>query len=42
MYWNRTSFVIDPSGIVRKAYPNVKPDGHEQVLLDDIKRLQGK
>ena len=42
MYWNRTSFVIDPQGIVRKVYENVKPDGHEQVLLADIKALQGK
>ena len=42
MYWNRTSFVIDPQGMVRKVYENVKPDGHEQVLLQDIKALQGK
>lgn len=40
MYWNRTSFVIDPKGIVRKVYENVKPDGHEQTLLADIKELQ--
>jgi len=40
MYWNRTSFVIDPSGVLRKVYENVKPDGHEKVLLDDIKALQ--
>ena len=42
MYWNRTSFVIDPQGVVRKIYTNVKPDGHEQVLLNDIKTMQGK
>jgi peroxiredoxin Q/BCP len=42
MYWNRTSFVIDPGGIVRKVYTNVKPEGHETVLLNDIKELQGK
>ena len=40
MYWNRTSFVIDPKGIVRKVYANVKPEGHEAVLLQDIKALQ--
>src|SRR5437867_1124242 len=40
MYWNRTSFVIDPSGIVRKVYSNVKPEGHEAVLLQDIKAMQ--
>ena len=40
MYWNRTSFVIDPKGILRKTYENVKPDGHEQTLLQDIKAMQ--
>src|SRR5882672_12766823 len=42
MYWNRTSFVIDPQGKLRKVYTNVKPEGHETVLLHDIKELQGK
>ena len=42
MYWNRTSFVIDPKGIVRKVYTNVQPQGHEAVLLQDIKAMQGK
>ena len=40
MYWNRTSFVIDPQGVLRKTYLKVQPDGHEQVLLNDIKALQ--
>jgi len=40
MYWDRTSFVIDPSGVVRKVYAKVNPQGHEQVLLDDIKKMQ--
>ena len=40
MYWNRTSFVIDPRGTVRKVYENVKPEGHEQTLLQDIKAIQ--
>jgi thioredoxin-dependent peroxiredoxin len=40
MYWNRTSFVIDPGGILRKVYENVKPEGHEQALLTDIKSMQ--
>jgi peroxiredoxin Q/BCP len=39
-YWNRSSFVIDPQGVLRKSYLGVKPDGHERVLLDDIKALQ--
>ena len=42
MYWNRTSFVIDPQGKLRRIYNDVKPDGHEKVLLDDIKAMQGK
>jgi peroxiredoxin Q/BCP len=40
MYWNRTTFVIDPKGIVRKVYTNVTPQGHEAVLLQDIKAMQ--
>lgn len=40
MYWNRTSFVIDPSGVLRKIYEKVNPEGHERVLLDDIKAMQ--
>jgi peroxiredoxin Q/BCP len=41
MYWDRTSFVIDPEGTLRKTYLKVQPDGHEQVLLNDIKAMQG-
>jgi thioredoxin-dependent peroxiredoxin len=40
-YWDRTSFVIDPSGVVRKVYQKVNPQGDERTLLDDIKQLQG-
>jgi len=40
MYWNRTSFVLDPEGKLRKIYRKVNPEGHEQVLLEDIKRMQ--
>ena len=40
MYWNRTSFVIDPEGTLRKVYEKVNPEGHEQVLLDEIKAMQ--
>lgn len=41
MYWNRTSFVIDPAGTLRTVYEKVNPEGHERVLLDDIKAMQG-
>jgi len=40
MYWDRTSFVIDPKGTVRKVYAKVNPEGHEQVLLNDIQEFQ--
>lgn len=40
MYWDRTSFVIDPEGTLRKIYEKVNPEGHEQVLLKDIKAMQ--
>jgi peroxiredoxin Q/BCP len=42
MYWDRTTFVIDSDGILRKVYAKVNPDGHEKVLLEDIKALQRK
>jgi peroxiredoxin Q/BCP len=42
MYWNRTSFVIDPDGNLRKTYEKVNPEGHERVLLDDIKAMQAE
>ncbi len=40
LYWNRTTFVIDPKGKIRKVYTNVNPEGHEQVLLQDLKELK--
>ena len=40
MYWDRTSFVIDPKGSLRKTYLKVQPEGHERVLLNDIKEMQ--
>lgn len=42
LYWNRSSFVVDPQGTLRKVYQNVNPTGHEKVLLDDIKELQAQ
>lgn len=40
MYWDRTTFVLDPQGVVRKIYTKVKPEGHEQTLLNDIRALK--
>ncbi len=42
MYWDRTSFVIDPGGVLRKVYTKVKPDGHERLLLEDITALKAQ
>ena len=42
MYWDRTSFVIDPSGGVRKVYQKVNPQGHEKTLLEDINQLKAE
>ena len=39
-FWERTTFVIDPKGVIRKVYEKVNPEGHEQVLLRDIKALK--
>jgi thioredoxin-dependent peroxiredoxin len=40
MYWDRTTFVIDPEGNLLRTYLKVQPEGHERMLLDDIKQLQ--
>lgn len=42
MYWDRTTFVIDPTGKLVKTYEKVSPQGHEQVLLNDLKELTAK
>jgi peroxiredoxin Q/BCP len=42
MYWDRTTFVVDPQGVVRKVYERVKPEGHELQLLQDIQALRGE
>ena len=41
-FWERTTFVVDPKGVTRKVYEKVNPDGHERVLLDDIRNLKEK
>jgi peroxiredoxin Q/BCP len=41
MYWDRTTFLVDPSGVVRKVYTKVDPNGHEQAVLKDIAALKG-
>jgi peroxiredoxin Q/BCP len=41
-YWDRTTVVADPQGMVRKVYEKVNPTGHEQTLLADLKTLQSQ
>src|ERR1700687_1799164 len=41
-FWERSSFVIDPKCEIRKDYEKVNPEGHEGVLLDDIKGIKAK
>lgn len=40
MYWDRTTFLVDPTGVVRKIYLKVDPNGHEQAVLKDIAALK--
>ena len=42
LYWDRTTFVVDTKGVLRKVYLKVKPDGHERVLLEDIAALKAE
>lgn len=38
-YSKRISYLIDPEGIVRKAYEVDDPAGHAEVVLADLKDL---
>ena len=35
----RSTFVIDSEGIVRKVFPRVKVDGHDEQVLEALSRL---
>lgn len=39
MYWQRTSYVFDPEGMIRKVYDQVNPVGHAEAVLNDIKQM---
>jgi thioredoxin-dependent peroxiredoxin len=41
-FWERTSFVVDPKGVIQKVYEKVNPEGHEKVLLADIEGMKAK
>lgn len=36
----RVSFLIDPQGKIRRIYDPVKPIGHAELILADVKKLQ--
>lgn len=38
----RTSFLIDPEGIVAKIYEDVKPEVHAAQVIEDLGELSGK
>lgn len=39
IFAKRTSFLIDPKGIVKKIYEKVKPASHVEEIIEDIKDL---
>ena len=39
-YWDRTTFLVDHKGVIRKVYEKVNPEGHETALLSDIQTLK--
>lgn len=38
-YWDRTTFLVDPNGMIKKVYEKVNPQGHEDVLLRDLREM---
>lgn len=36
----RNTFLIDPSGIIRKVYLKVNPQGHSEEVLADLQQLR--
>lgn len=35
----RTSFLIDPTGVIKKVYEKVKPEVHAEEVLEDLKEF---
>ncbi len=40
MVIERTTFVIDGAGVIRRVYPKVKVDGHPEAIFDALKELR--
>jgi thioredoxin-dependent peroxiredoxin len=38
---DRSTFLIDPKGVVRAAWPKVKVDGHAEAVLKTLRELVG-
>ena len=38
----RDTFIVDPQGRIAKHYESVNPDGHSQLVLEDIKALKAR
>ena len=38
----RNTFLIDPTGVIRKVYVKVNPQGHSEEVLVDLQQLQSK
>jgi peroxiredoxin Q/BCP len=38
----RNTFLIDPTGVIRKVYLKVSPQGHSDEVLADLQQLQAK
>ena len=38
----RNTFLIDPTGVIRKVYLKVNPQNHSEEVLSDLQQLQAK
>ena len=36
----RNTFLIDPTGVIKKVYTKVDPQGHSTAVLADLEQLQ--
>jgi peroxiredoxin Q/BCP len=41
-FWERSTYLVDPRGVIRKVYEKVNPEGHADLLLADIRALKAK
>ena len=36
----RSTYLIDAEGVIRKVWTNVKPEGHDEQVIEALKELQ--